>query len=63
MARVRGPKDFKKLVETNKKIRSSKLLNNRPDMLGVSKNISFDHAPEFDMNLNDYEGLEASNFG
>lgn len=63
MARVRGPKDFKKLVETNKKIRSSKLLNNRPDMLGVSKNISFDHAPEFDMNLNDYEGLDASNFG
>lgn len=66
MARVRGPKDFKKLVETNKKIRSSKLLNNRPDMLGVSKaykNVSFDHAPEFDMNLNDYEGLDASNFG
>ena len=66
MARVKGPKDFKKLVETNKKIRSSKLLNNRPDMLGVSKtykNISFDHAPEFDMNLNDYEGLDASNFG
>ena len=65
MARVRGPKDFKKLVETNKKIRSSKLLNKTDvkTFLEMQENIRLGANLTNDMNLNDYEGLDASNFG
>ena len=70
VAQARFAKGPGQIKNEAKKIRSSKLLKQRPDMLGVSMDSIYDDAimrgarkGADRVNLNDYEGLDESNFG